>query len=688
MPDIKKLSYPPAHKEDVVENYHGNLVSDPYRWLEDPDSAETSAWVEAQNQLTRRFLDDIPTRQTIKKRLTKLWDYPKYFVPRRRGERYFFYKNDGLQNQAVLYRQAALNGETAVVLDPNQLSEAGTVAITSDAFSEDGTHLAYGISHSGSDRQEIRVRNVDGGRDYDEVLQWCRFSSIAWKHDGTGFFYNRYPNPEQSPGMESQVNNRLYWHRLNTPQAEDVLVYQRPDAPDLNFPPLITDDGRFVVLTVWHASIPKNRLYYRRVADDGDFVRLIDEPDAQYDFVGNTGSTFYVHTDLEAPNGRIVAIDLEQPHRSQWQELIPEGDDVIDFVIMAADQFVVVTLHDAYHQIKLYHVDGSLAGEVDLPIMGTVVDISGRHQDKEFFFSFESFLQPKTVFRYDFETDALAPLWEPTFDFDAGQYETRQIFYQSKDGTQIPMFLTHRKGLSLDGNNPTLLYGYGGFDNSLTPAFTADKLLWLENGGVYAAANLRGGGEYGEVWHEAGMLDKKQNVFDDFIAAAEWLVANDYTQPSKLAIKGRSNGGLLVAACMLQRPHLFGAVSCNVPVTDMLRYHKFTAGRYWVAEYGDAENNPDHFQFLFAYSPLHNVRDGVTYPPTLITTADTDDRVVPMHAKKFAATLQATDPANPILIRIETEAGHGLGKPTSKVIDELSDIYAFLWHMLGTASDR
>jgi prolyl oligopeptidase len=468
-----------------------------------------------------------------------------------------------------------------------------------------------------------------------------------------------------------------------------VLIYERPDNPELSFPPSITEDGRYIVLHVWHAAISRNRFYYRGVEEEEAFVRLIDEPDAFYNFVGNDGSTFYLHTDLEAPNGRVIAIDLGQPGREYWRTLIPEQADPIDSVRMVNNQFVVLTMHNATHQIKLHDLNGAAAGQVPLPLLGSVINLTGRRQDQELFFNFDSFLYPSTPFRYDFQSKKVTSFQEPVVDFDPGGYETRQVFYESKDGTQVSMFLTHRKELALDGRNPTLLYGYGGFNISLTPSFTASTLQWLERGGVYALANLRGGNEYGESWHEAGMLEKKQNVFDDFISAAEWLIENGYTKASRLGIMGRSNGGLLVAAALLQRPDLFGAVICAVPVTDMLRFHKFTAGRYWTAEYGNAEE-PEQFPFLYAYSPLHNVKKGTPYPPTLITTAETDDRVVPMHAGKFAATLQAaaSNPASgPILLRVETRAGHGLGKPTRKVIDEFTDIYAFLWQMLGDEPD-
>ena len=670
-----------AHTVDVTDDYHGTKVPDPYRWLEDSTSAETAAFVEAQNAVTFDYLAAISERDKIRERLTALWNYPRYSAPSREGGRYFFSKNSGLQNQDVLYMQKTLEGEAMIVLDPNTLSEDGTLALTGTFYSKDGTLLAYGASQSGSDWQEIRIRRVDSGTDYPDVIRWCRFSNLAWRYDNSGFFYNRFPEPGMVAEEDASNFNRVYWHTLGTPQPEDQLVYERLDAKELGFTPIITDDGKYLLLHVWHGTDPKNRIYYREVESDGPFIRLLDEADASYNFIGNSGPLFYFHTDMDAPRGRVIAIDVERSERANWKELVLQQDDVISFVLMVHHQFVVVYLHDAHHKMKVYGLDGSFADEIALPALGSILEISGKPQDTEMFFSFTSFLHPANIYRYDFSSSTLTLYHRSEIDFDPTGYETRQVFYTSKDGTQVPMFLTHKKGLTLDGNNPTLLYGYGGFNISLTPFFSVENVMWLENGGVYAVANLRGGNEYGEEWHQAGMLDKKQNVFDDFIAAAQWLIANKYTNTSKLAIRGGSNGGLLVGACMVQRPDLFGAVICEVPVIDMLRYHHFTIGRYWVPEFGNAESDSEHFKFLYAYSPLHNVKPGVAYPPTLILSADTDDRVVPAHAKKFAATLQAANGGeNPILLRMETKAGHGFGKPTSKAIEEESDILAFLFH--------
>lgn len=677
-----KLLYPQARRDSIVDIYHGVEVPDPYRWLEDPDSAETQAWVARQNKLTTDFLA-VSAREKIRTRLTGLMDYPRYSAPYKQGGRYFFWKNDGLQNQYVLYLQETLDGEPRVVINPNLMSEDGTVAVTTTAVSEDGSLLAYAVSHSGSDRQEIKIRNIDSNQDFDETLQWCRFTDIAWKHDDTGFFYNRFPDPN-TVAPEDQVNyNRVYRHKLGAPQSEDQLIYERPDNKELGFAPLITEDGRFLILYVYHGTDTKNRIYYRPVESTGPFIKLLDEADARYDFVGNNDSVFYFNTDLNAPRGRIIAIDTQNPDRSNWSTIIPQTDDVIDYVGIINNRFVVAYMHDVHHELKIYNLDGTFVREITLPTLGTVAGLSGKQKDTEMFFSFTSFLFPATSYRYDFLTGRLSVVKKPEIEFDSAGYETRQVFYHSKDGTGIPMFITYKKGLRFDSNNPTLLYGYGGFNISIKPSFSVSTLIWLEQGGVYAVANLRGGGEYGESWHKAGMLDKKQNVFDDFIAAAEWLIENKYTNPEKLAIRGGSNGGLLVAACMLQRPDLFGAVICQVPVTDMLRFQKFTVGRYWIPEFGNAEADKEQFKSLYAYSPLHNVRAGVVYPPVLVTTADTDDRVIPAHAKKFVATLQAkAAEKNAILLRVETKAGHGGGKPTSKAIEEQADIYAFLLEVL------
>ncbi len=688
-PRPSRLNYPVARMHDVMEDYHGTAVADPYRWLEDVTSAETQTWVAAQQRLTQAFLQAIPAREFIKARLSELWNYARMSVPVKAGTRYFFTSNDGLQNQDILYMQEGLDGEPVELLNPNTLSADGTVALVNQSYSRDGTLLAYGLSRHGSDWQEIHVRRIGAPEDEAEVLQWCKFTRLAWTHDHVGFFYSGYASPGGEPAAADQPVSRLYWHALGTPQADDRLVYERPDRPELHFNPLITDDGTYLVLHVWHGAIPQNRIYYRAIQSDGPFIRLLDEADAQYTFLGNAGRVFYLITNLEASHGRLIAIDLDHPGREHWQEMLPPQADVIDFAHLINGHLVVVFMHDAQHEMKLYARNGALVRTIPLPMPGSVIGLSGRCDDPEMFVGLQSFLQPTTIMRYDFTTDALYPFHQPDLAFDASNYETHQVFYTSTDGTCVPMFLTHRKGLRRDADHPTLLYGYGGFAVNLTPFFAASALLWLEQGGVFAVANLRGGSEYGEAWHQAGMLAHKPQVFNDFSAAAEWLIQARYTRSERLAIMGRSNGGLLVAACMLQRPDLFGAVVCGVPVTDMLRYHRFTAGRFWVAEYGNAETNPEHFRFLYTYSPLHNVTRGVAYPPTLITTGDSDDRVVPSHALKFAATLQGADAGDqPLLLRVDTNAGHGLGKPMTKLLEEQADIYAFLFHSFRMNPDR
>jgi prolyl oligopeptidase len=675
--------YPETRKGSVVDAYHGVEVADPYRWLEDADSAATQAWVARQNALTEEFLSGIPARARLASRLKELTNYPRYSSPSKHGELYFFWKNSGLQNQSVLYAQETLDGEPQIVINPNTLSADGTVAVSTTAVSWNGKLLAYGLSRSGSDEQEVRIRNIDTGREYDETLQWCRFTTIAWAHDGRGFFYSRFPDPNTVAAEDRMNYNRLYWHTLGTPQSNDKLIYERPDNKELGFAPAITEDGKYLIVYVYHGTDPRNRVYCRPLGSNAPFVKLLDEADAKYEFLGNQGGTFYFMTDLEAPRGRIVAIDLDRPQRTEWETVIPQGNDVIDYAGLIDSHLIVAYMHDVHHQLKVQRLDGSYVRDIALPCLGTVSALSGKQDDSEMFFTFTSFLYPSTSFRYDLRSDSLRVLHEPEIDFDTSEYKTEQVFCTSKDGTRVPIFITHKKGLVPNKDNPTLLYGYGGFNINIKPRFSTSTLAWLEAGGIYAQANMRGGSEYGETWHQAGMLEKKQNVFDDFIAAAEWLIENDYTRPEKLAIRGGSNGGLLVAACMLQRPDLYGAVICQVPVIDMLRYHKFTVGRYWVPEYGNAEASAEEFGFLYAYSPLHNIETGVDYPPILITSADTDDRVVPSHSKKFAATLQQKTPgANPILLRVDTKAGHGGGKPISKTIEEQADIYAFLFKTL------
>jgi prolyl oligopeptidase len=682
------LNYPPSHPDPtVVDIYHGQPVPDPYRWLEDLDSEQTRAWIEAQNRLTFDYLQRIPARQRLLERLRQLWNYEKYSQPFKEGGRYFYFKNDGLQNQSVLYTQESLEAEARVLLDPNTLSEDGTVALSGIAISRDGRYLAYGLSRSGSDWQEWKVRDIETGEDLPDHLRWIKFSGASWTLDGQGFFYSRYDEPP--PGREYESANyfqKLYYHRLGTPQSEDLLVYHRPDQKEWGFAGGVTEDGNYLIISVWRGTDPKNLLFYKDLRDpNSPVVELIREFEANYSFVGNDGSRFWLLTDLNAPRRRLVAIDLDNP--GQVQEVIPEAEETLQGVSLINNQFVAFYLKDAHTQIKTFALDGTYLGAIPLPGLGSASGFGGKRYDTETFYTFTSFTTPPTIYRYDFTTGRSTLFRQPQVDFDPQAYEVQQVFYPSKDGTRIPMFLVHRRGLARTGDHPTLLYGYGGFGISLTPSFSVGLVAWLEMGGVYAQPNLRGGGEYGEAWHQAGTKLNKQKVFDDFIAAAEWLVANGYTNPSKLAISGGSNGGLLVGACLTQRPDLFAAALPAVGVFDMLRFHKFTIGWAWISEYGSPED-PEEFKALYAYSPLHNLKPGTAYPATLITTADHDDRVVPAHSFKFAAALQAAQGGSqPILIRIDTKAGHGAGKPTTKLIEETADRWAFLVEVLGIQTD-
>ena len=690
------LNYPPSYPDPtVVDIYHGQAVPDPYRWLEDLDSEQTRAWIEAQNHLTFNYLQQIPARQRIRERLTQLWNYEKYSQPFKEGGRYFYFKNDGLQNQSVLYTQESLEGQARVLLDPNTFSEDGTVALAGIAISRArdsgaehaGRYLAYGLSCSGSDWQEWKVRDIETGEDLPDHLRWVKFSGASWTLDGQGFFYSRYDEP--APGSEYESANyfqKLYYHRLGTSQSEDVLVYHRPDQKEWGFAGGVTEDGNYLIISVWRGTDPKNLIFYKDLRDpQSPVVELIREFEAEYSFVGNDGSRFWLLTDCQAPRRRLVAIDLEQP--DQVQEVIPEAEETLQGVSLINNQFVAFYLKDAHTQIKTFALDGSYLGEIPLPGLGSASGFGGKRYDTETFYTFTSFTTPPTIYRYDFTSGTSTLFRQPQVDFDPQAYEVQQVFYTSKDGTRIPMFLVHRRGLARTGDHPTLLYGYGGFGISLTPSFSVGLVAWLEMGGVYAQPSLRGGGEYGEEWHQAGTKLNKQKVFDDFIAAAEWLIAHGYTNPAKLAISGGSNGGLLVGACLVQRPELFAAALPAVGVFDMLRFHKFTIGWAWISEYGSPEN-PEEFKALYAYSPLHNLKPGTAYPATLITTADHDDRVVPAHSFKFAAALQAAQGGSqPILIRIDTKAGHGAGKPTSKLIEEAADRWAFLVQVLGIPWD-
>ncbi len=674
------LTYPKAKTVDQVDDYHGTKVADPYRGLEDTDSADTRAWIEEENKVTFHYLEQIPYRQAIHDRLKKLWNYERYGVPEQQGGRYFYQHNTGLQNQSVLLVAESVTAEPRLLLDPNTLSADGTVALVGHAVTDDGKLLAYGTSASGSDWMEWRVRDVDTGKDLPDLVRWVKFSGASWTKDGKGFFYSRYDEPKQGTMLrDANYFHKLYYHKLGMPQSEDKLIYDRPDNKELGFGGSVTDDGRYLVIAVWQGTSPKNRLYYKDLTKpDSEVVKLLDDFDAEYQFLDNDGPVFWIKTDLDAPRGRVIAIDTRHPERAAWKTIVPQGVDKLDHANVINDAFVLSYLKDAQTEVRIYDLAGKLQRTVDLPGIGTAEGFGGKRKDKETFYAFTSFISPTTIYRYDLAAGKSSVFRQPKVDFDAAKYETKQVFYKSKDGTRVPMFITAKKGLKLDGQNPVLLYAYGGFNISMTPAFSVGTAVWLEMGGVYAQPNLRGGGEYGEEWHQAGTLLRKQNVFDDFIAAGEFLIANKYTSPAKLAIRGGSNGGLLVGACLTQRPDLFGATLPAVGVMDMLRFHKFTIGWAWTSDYGSSDD-PAMFKALYAYSPLHNLKPGTKYPATMVTTADHDDRVVPGHSFKFAATLQADQAgAAPVLIRIETKAGHGAGKPISKTIEETADSWAFL----------
>lgn len=686
--------YPETRRVDVVETLHGEQVSDPYRWLEDLDGEDTAEWVAAQNEITFRHLESIDGREQLEERLTRLWDYERYSAPSYRGGRWFYSYNDGLQDHSVIYTLPELEAEPEVLIDPNSFSEDGTTALSTMSVSESGEYVAYGKSEGGSDWQTLYVRDVDSGDDLEDRIEWSKFSTPAWNAEGDGFFYGRYPEPEGDRLTAANANHKLYFHALGTNQSEDRLVYERPDRPDWRFDPELGDDGRYLVITVHEGTDRRNRVFYMDLGDavepnlDADVVEVIDDFDGGYHYIDNDGSTFYFHTTAEAPRGRVIAVDFENPARENWTTVIPQRDDVIQGVEVAGDQFAVNYMQDAHSRLEIVSREGETVQEIELPTLGSVGSVNGNEERDDLFFSFTSFLYPTSVFRYELGDEGAELFREPEVPgFDRNEYVTRQVFYESMDGTEIPMFITHREGLEMDGSTPTLLYGYGGFNISLTPRFSVENLAWIEQGGIYAQANLRGGGEYGREWHQAGMKENKQNVFDDFAAAAEYLIAEDYTSSEYLGIYGRSNGGLLVGATLNQRPDLFGAAIPAVGVMDMLRFHKFTVGSGWTPDYGNPENAED-FRVLRAYSPYHNIRSGHDYPPVLVTTADHDDRVVPGHSFKYTARLQHRQAGdNPMLIRVETRAGHGAGLPTHMRIEEARDRLGFLAHHLGLELD-
>ncbi|WP_299427372.1 prolyl oligopeptidase family serine peptidase [uncultured Meiothermus sp.] len=682
-----KLKYPPAPTSLTVDELHGVEVADPYRPLEDPHAPETRAWIEAQNQLTFGYLEQISLRETLRQRLNELWNYPRTATFYKRGGRYLSWRNDGLQNQNVLYVQESLDDAPRVLLDPNTLSEDGTVALSNFSVSWDGQYLAYALSQSGSDWLTWRVRRVDTGLDLPDEIHWSKFSSAAWLPDNSGFFYSRYDEPAEGTSYTgANYFQKVYLHKLGRPQDQDVLVYERPDQKEWGFHAFVTRDGRYECLQVWKGTHRENLFFYREFGSDSPFVELVSEFVASFEFVRNQASRFFFKTNLGTTRGRVIVVDLAQEGLEGHRTVVPEREDVLEQVEPAGDALVLAYMHHASHRLEVVGLEGNPRGSLPLPALGTVLELAGEEDDPELFYGFTSFLHPTTYFRHNLATQITQTLFAPPLNFDPSHYETGQVFASSKDGTQVPLFLVHKKGLKLDGQNPTLLYGYGGFNIALTPTFNPGRLVWLEQGGVFAQACLRGGGEYGDEWYRAGTLERKQNVFNDFIACAEWLIQQKYTRPQRLAIQGGSNGGLLVGAAMTQRPELFGVALPAVGVLDMLRFHKFTIGWAWVSDYGSPDH-PQQFGYLRAYSPLHNLKPGTRYPATLITTADHDDRVVPAHSFKFAAALQQAQagPA-PTLIRIQTRAGHGLGKPTRMLIEEQADIYAFTLEALTANS--
>ncbi|QEL16101.1 prolyl oligopeptidase family serine peptidase [Limnoglobus roseus] len=683
-----KVRYPETKKVEHVDDYHGTKVPDPYRWLEDDvrTSKDVADWVEAENKVTNAYLEGIPERAYIKQRITDLFNFEKYSAPSKHGGKYFYSKNDGLQNQSVLYVQDTPMGEPRLLLDPNKLSKDGTVALSGFEVSDDGKHVAYGLAEAGSDWNTWKVLDVATGKTLDDELKWVKFSSAAWTKDAKGFYYSRFPEPAKGAAFQSlNVDQKLYFHKLGTPQAEDTLVYELPAHPTWNISAGVTDDGKYLVIYVSDGTTSrKTKVLFQSLENPAAKpVALIDNQENKWGLIDNIDSVFYFQTDWQAPKYQIVAIDTKNPDPKVWKTVLPESADVIQSATLVGGKFAVSYLKDAKTVVKIHDVDGKFFRDVALPGIGSAGGFGGKARDPETFYTFASFTTPPSIFRYDMSTGESKLLRQAKVKFSPADYEVKQVFYPSKDGTKIPMFIAHKKGIPMDGTNPVLLYGYGGFNISLPPSFSTSRVQWMEMGGVLAVANLRGGGEYGDAWHRAGTKLTKQNVFDDFIGAAEYLIKEKYTSPKKIGIQGGSNGGLLVGACMTQRPDLFGACLPAVGVMDMLRFQNFTAGRFWVDDYGSSAD-PEQFKALYAYSPYHNLKPGTKYPATLVTTADTDDRVVPGHSFKFIAKLQYSQSGDaPVLARIETKAGHGAGKPTTKVIEETADQWAFLVKNLG-----
>lgn len=676
------IQYPKTKKIDHVDEYHGVKVNDPYRWLEDNKSNETGKWVEAQNKITEDFLSKIPYRESIKKRLTDVWNYERYSAPSKIGEQYIFSKNDGLQEQSVVYIQKGLDGTPEVFLDPNKLSNDGSVSLAGLSFSNDYKYASYMISRGGSDWREIFVMDVASKELKPDFIKWAKFTGTGWYKDG--FFYSRYDEPKAGEELKQKNEfQKLYYHKLGTDQSADKLVLEDKTNPKRGFGAGVTDDERFLIINLWEGSSSNNGLMYKDLLNNSEINPLFVKFDAEYSFIENIGGKFLIMTNLNAPNNRLVLVDPSNPSEGNWEVIIPESKNVLQSVSFFESKLIVRYLQDVTSHVYAYDLTGKQLYEIELPGLGTVSGFGGKKEEKETFFTFTSFTYPPTIFKYDIINNKSELFRKSDVKFKMDDYETKQVFYPSKDGTKIPLFIVHKKGLKLDGNNPTLLYAYGGFNISMQPSFSVARIPLLENNVVYAMACLRGGSEYGETWHKAGMLEKKQNVFDDFISAAEWLINSKYTSSSKLAIQGGSNGGLLVGAVINQRPELYKVAFPQVGVMDMLRFHKFTIGWAWVPEYGSSDSQ-EQFNYLIKYSPLHNIKNEVVYPATMVTTADHDDRVFPAHSFKYAATLQElASNKNPKLIRIETKVGHGAGTSTSKAIELATDLYSFMFFNLG-----
>ncbi|WP_442508245.1 prolyl oligopeptidase family serine peptidase [Novipirellula sp. SH528] len=676
----RTMQYPETRTVDVTDDYHGHRVADPYRWLEDTESEETAAWVKAENEVTQAYLQSLPQREPMRARLEKLWNYERFGLPSPKGDYYIYSHNNGLQNQSVLYKADSLDAERQVLIDPNKLSEDGTVALGSTVTTQDGKFMAYSLADGGSDWRTWKVREVATGNDLEDIVRWSKFSGIAWMPDASGFFYARYTAPVEGQELTgTNENQRLYFHRLGDDQSKDTLILERPDEPKWGFSPSVTDDGRYLIIHNWKGSEPKSQVFIKDLSkSDANVQPFISGFDAEYEWIASVDATHYFVTDNDAPKRRLIAVEVGQADRDNWKEIIPEGGDVLESASLFGETFYLSYLKDARSRVARFSIEGKFADDLPLPGVGSASGFGGRQDATETFFDFTNYVTPGEIYRVDLATGKTSLWRRPETPIQVDDYVTEQLFATSKDGTKVPVIVTRHRDTKLDGSNRTLLYAYGGFNISLTPSFSPASAAWVENGGIYAVANLRGGGEYGREWHEAGMRLNKQNVFDDFIAAAEHLIDKGYTKSSRLAVRGGSNGGLLVGAVMTQRPDLFGACLPAVGVMDMLRFHKFTIGWAWATEYGSSDEE-DQIENLLSYSPLHNLKPGTCYPATLISTADRDDRVVPGHSFKFAATLQAAQSCdNPTLIRIETRAGHGAGTPVSKRIDEYADLWAFL----------